>query len=102
MRDAIQVRTKDLFIYALLPFFTFGSLWLGSLSSISNSATISTIQHILVGLLGFMNSLVFFFQRMRSQEKDRAATAFFDNAIDDYSGRDSIQGMLFAEAHNTY
>ena len=99
MRDAIQIRTRDLFIYALLTLFTFGSLWLGSLPVVSNSTTISTVQHILVGLLGFMNSLVFFFQRIRSQETGRMAAEFLDSIADDHKERDSIQRMLFAEAH---
>ena len=95
MLSAVQINTRDLYIYTFLPVMTYGP---AILNIFKDNETLVDLQRVLVGLSGFLNAVAYMFQRMRSSEVDRISV----ESLEDYTetkNRDSIQTLLMAEAN---
>ena len=80
MSSAIQVKTKDLYIYSYLRLFMFGPviMYMGlTILYPSYSSTLQCISTLLLGFAGFTNVLVYFVQRRRFAMSGRISMECF-------------------------
>ena len=91
--EMVQILTKikviHLYVYAFLPFVIFAPSILDLLVG-ESIPWLNRVQMVLVGLMGFLNSMIYFHQRRRSSDKKRISIQHVENFVEDKKIRDSI------------